>query len=238
MWHPRLASPAWRGGVVPFSLLPELAMALIAGGPRRLRWAARAALAGLTALSADVARGSIVPGASDNASGVAGVLALGERLGADRPQGLEVVAVMPGAEESGMGGMAAWLGESLGGLDPETTLVLGLDTIGAGDPMVAVAEGPLWAVRYREEDLGLADAGARRAGLSPPRRFRVGGWTDPALAALAGLRSLSILSLRGNAFNDYHLPSDIPEKVDWESVESCVALADGVIREFALALER
>ena len=104
--------------------------------------------------------------------------------------------------------------------------------------MVATAEGPTWAVRYREEDLALADAGARRAGVAAPRRFRVGGWTDPVLAALAGLRSLSILSLRGNAFNDYHLPSDIPEKVDWACVEACTDMAEGIVREFAQGHER
>jgi streptogramin lyase len=124
--------------------------------------------------------------------------------------------------------MAAWMAGAR--LDPATTLVLGLDTLGAGEPMVCTAEGPLWRVDYRDEDLALVDAGARRAGHDPPRRFRIGGWTDPVLARLAGLPAISMLSLRGNAFTNYHLPTDTPDRVDWESVDACLAIAEGTVR--------
>ena len=133
-----------------------------------------------------------------------------------------------------MGGAAAWLQGALSDLDPATTLVLGLDTLGCGEPMLASAEGPLlWPVRYRETDLALAEGAAREAGQSPPRRFRVGGWTDPALTTLAGLRSLSILSLRGNVFNDYHRTTDVPASVDWQCIENCASLAEVTARKFA-----
>ena len=234
VWHPWLAPPARPDGVTPFSLLPELAMAAIAFGPRRLRTPARALLASVAALSLEVARGETVPGANDNASGVAAVLGLAERFVAERPDGMEVTVVLCGAEESGMGGAAAWLRGARPDLDPATTLVLGLDTLASGEPMLASSEGPLlWPVRYRENDLALAENAARGAGLSPPRRFRVGGWTDPALATHAGLRSLSILSLRGNSFNDYHRPTDVPANVDWKSIEDCASLAEATAREFA-----
>ena len=95
---------------------------------------------------------------------------------------------------------------------------------------MADAEGPSWAVRHRPEDLALADRGAEAAGLPAPRRFRIGGYTDAALARIAGLPDVSLLSLRGNVFNDYHLPSDTPENVDWESVDRCLRLAEGTIR--------
>lgn len=132
-----------------------------------------------------------------------------------------------------MGGMAAWMREHGRRLDPATTLVLGLDTLGGGEPMVASAEGPLWRVRYRPEDLELADQGARAAGQPLPRRFRVGGYTDPALARIAGLPTVSLLSLRGNGFNDYHLPSDTPEHVDWDSVDKCLEIAEATVRGWA-----
>ncbi|NLT07451.1 MAG: M28 family peptidase [Solirubrobacterales bacterium] len=234
MWHPRLAEPGARpDGRPPFSLLPELAMAAIAVGPRRLRWPARAVLALATALSLQVARGATVPGASDNATGVAAAIALVERLAADRPPGLEVVCLLPGSEESGMGGMAAWIAAEGAALDPATTLVLGLDTLGAGDPVVLSAEGPLWRVRYDPADLALADAGAARAGRPAPRRFRLGGWTDPVLARIAGLPAISLLSLRGNVFSDYHLPTDTPDRVDWDSVGACLEIAEGTVRAWA-----
>jgi hypothetical protein len=229
MWHPALAGAGARErGRASFALLPELAMAAIAAGPRRIRPLARGVLALATALSLEVARGATVPGASDNATGVAAVLALVERLAARPLEDVEAIALLPGAEEPGMGGMAAWMRAGGRDLDPATTLVLGLDTLGAGEPVVLDAEGPLWRVRYREADLALADAGAERAGIARPRRFRIGGWTDPVLARLAGLPTISLLSLRGNGFTDYHLPTDVPERVDWASVDRCVALAEGI----------
>jgi Iap family predicted aminopeptidase len=132
-----------------------------------------------------------------------------------------VIALFPGCEESGMGGMAAWIDAQGEALDPERTLVLGLDTIGSGEPVVLEAEGGLWPVRYREQDVALAE----RAGL---RRWRLGAWTDPVLAALAGLPALSILSVRDGGFPNYHLPSDTPANVDLACVEACVRAAEAI----------
>ncbi len=55
-----------------------------------------------------------------------------------------------------------------------STLVLGLDTLGAGEPVVLEAEGPPRRQRYRDRDLDWADRGAERAGLPSPRRFTIG----------------------------------------------------------------
>lgn len=220
IWDPRLVRLA-RGG--SFATTPALAFALAA--VRRTRWLGRALLAALIALQANVARGQVVPGASDNASGVAAVLALVERWAREPLPGCEVIVVVPGCEEAGMGGMAAWLRDEGAALDPSRTLVLGLDTLGAGEPVVTASEGPLWPVRFREADLAWADAGAAAAGLSAPTRARVPGWTDPVLARLAGLPAISLLSMRDGLFTEYHLPSDTPERVDWGSVERCLAIA-------------
>jgi acetylornithine deacetylase/succinyl-diaminopimelate desuccinylase-like protein len=233
MWHPALAGGATRHGRPPFSLLPELAMAAIAAGPRRLRAPARALLGLAGALSLEVARGATVPGASDNATGVAAVIELVRRVAAEPLADTEVIAVVPGCEEAGMGGMAAWMRAEGRALDPRSTLVLGLDTLGAGEPMVVSAEGPLWAVRFRDEDIALVDRGAAAAGEPPPRRFRIGGFTDPALARLAGLPAVSLLSLAGNGFSNYHLPTDVPENVDWDGVGRCLAIAEGTARVWA-----
>lgn len=117
-----------------------------------------------------------------------------------------------------MGGMAAWMAAAAGALDPGRTFVLGLDTIGSGEPVVLESEGGLWPVRYREQDV----ARAERAGL---RRWRLGAWTDPVLAVLGGLPAVSILSVRDGGFPNYHLPTDTPDNVDIASVEACVDAA-------------
>ena len=238
MWrHPWLAGgPLSRDAVAPFATGPELGFALVALGVRRLG-SALLALALYGAL--DVARSETVPGASDNATGVAAVLELVERFARQPPPGTEVIAVVPGGEEAGMGGMAAWMrSPEARALDPATTLVLCLDTLGAGEPVVLRAEGPPRRQRYREADLAWADRGAALAGMPPPRRFTIGGWTDAVLALEAGLPTISLLSVCGSGFTNYHVPSDTPDRVDWESVEKCVRLARGIARAWAESAPR
>jgi hypothetical protein len=218
---------------------PKLAFGAVAAGSllgaRPLRAAGAASLAVSLALALDVARSEAVPGASDNATGVAGLLALVERIAADPLPGTEVIAVLTGCEESGMGGMAAWLRAERERLDPRSTLVLGLDTLGAEEPIVARAEGSIVPWRYRPADLEWADRGAARAGVARPRRVQLGGWTDPLLAVHAGLPAVSVLSARGNWFTNYHQPTDTPDRVDWDSVAACLALAAGIVEEWASA---
>ena len=218
---------------------PKLAFAAVAAGAltgsRALRAAGGLSLAVSLALTHDVARSEAVPGASDNATGVAGVLALAERFAAEPLPDTDVIALLVGCEESGMGGMAEWLRGEGAGLDPASTLVLGLDTLGAGEPIVSRAEGSIVPWRYREADLDWADRGAARAGLPAPRRVQLGGWTDPLLAVHAGLPAISLLSATGNRFTNYHQPTDTPDRVDWSSVERCLELADGIAREWDAA---
>ena len=216
---------------------PKLAFAAVAAGcaagSGTLRRLGAASLAVSLALALDVARSAAVPGASDNATGVAGVLALVERFAREPLPGTEVIAVLTGCEEPGMGGMAAWLRDARPRLELDSTLVLGLDTLGAGEPIVARAEGSIVPWRYRDADLDWADRGAARAGVAPPRRVQLGGWTDPLLAVHTGLPALSLLSAKGNWFTNYHQPTDTPDRVDWESVAACLRLAVAVSEEWA-----
>jgi hypothetical protein len=238
MWrYPWLAGgPLSRDAVAPFATGPEVGFALVALGFRR---AGRALLALALYGALDVSRSETVPGASDNATGVAAVLALVERFAGDPLPGTEVLVVVPGGEEAGMGGMAAWMrSPEARALDPATTLVLGLDTLGAGEPVVLRAEGPPRRQRYRERDLAWADRGAALAGLPPPRRFTIGGWTDPVLALDAGLPTISLLSVCGSGFTNYHVPTDTPDRVNWESVESCFRLAAGIAQSWAESAPR
>jgi hypothetical protein len=87
---------------------------------------------------------------------------------------------------------------------------------------------------FAEADLATVDAGALRAGLDAPQRWRLGGWTDPVLARFAGLRAACLLSIGPHGlFTNYHLPSDVPEAVDFGCVEQCIAIAAGVGDELA-----
>jgi Peptidase family M28 len=210
MWHPAItrargSGPAGAG----------LALAIALGATRT----GRALLALAAVLLLDVARNRTVPGANDNASGVAALIALAERLAADPPQDCETLLVSTGCEESGMGGMRAFLQSHP--LDPATTFVLGLDTLGSGEPVVLTAESTVLPHRYRPQDVARVDA----------RPVRIGTFTDAILARFAGLPAASLLSLGPEgSFTNYHVMTDTPDRVDYECVERCVATAERVAR--------
>jgi hypothetical protein len=231
MWHPAFTG-AWAaqarrtGKAASPGTLPLLALAAIAAGGRRARIGGGALLAASLALAADVASKGSVPGANDNACAAAGLVALVERFARDPLQHTELIAVATGCEESGMGGAAAFIRAARDELDPATTLVVGLDQIGAGDPHVLTGEGPPGLASYREADLCWA-------GDTP--RFHTAAWTDPIVAVFAGLPAISIVGVKDGGFPNYHLPSDTPEHVDWNSVERCLALAARIAADFDAA---
>jgi hypothetical protein len=246
IWSPRLVSASAqrhlrRRRVDPFMAPVEFAFVLAIAaalaprraGPARLaRLAAATVMAIASAIDADVGRGDTVPGACDNASGVAACLDLARALTADPLEHLEVLIAFPGGEEAGMGGMAAFMDAHAGSLDPSRTFVLGLDTLGAGTPIVCSGEGAMQEQRYLERDLALIDEGADLVGQRAPERWRIGGWTDPVLALHRGLPSASMLSMGPGYFPNYHHPSDLPEHVNWDSVEACARIAAGTIGAF------
>ena len=244
-WHPALAAPAAarreRSRRADPVMAPQaaglLAAALAAplprrSAPRRVLAAAAVLLNGAAvALNLDIARSPTVPGANDDATGVAVALDLARALAADPLEHTRVVIALVGSEESGMGGFHAFLESRGAELDPARTLVIGLDTLGCGTPITAWGEGAVLTHRYREADLALADEGAALAGEPPPQRWRIGGWTDPLLALTRGIPALSLLSIGpGGAYTHYHVPSDLPEHVDWDCLCACARIAAGTLR--------
>lgn len=236
VWNPRIAGAGrerrLRTRRIDGFMLPVaagFALAAIPVGPvRRLG----GLLLGVAAAAvAEVGLGRTVPGASDNASGVAGMLALAEELVAAPLDGVEVLIWSVGCEESGMDGMrSALAGHSL---DPATTFILGLDTLGAGRPILASAEGTILTHAYGESAMAVVDSAAEEARLAPPERWRIGGWTDPILARFAGLEAVSLLSIGPDGlFTNYHVPTDTADRVDFDSVDACVDLARAVIDRF------
>jgi hypothetical protein len=227
MWNRRIveagaARRLGRRAMTPAALPAAAAMALGRRGP----------LALVAAFVLETASRGPVPGANDNASGVAAVIAVAERLTAEPVRDVETLLVLPGAEEAGMGGMRAFLRAHA--LDPRRTFVLGLDTVGSGTPIVAAAEGALLAHRYRPEALDVVDHAARGAGLEPPQRWRIAAYTDPVLARFAGLPAASVLSVGEHGmYTHYHRPDDVPAHVDVACVEACAALAEGTGRVFS-----
>lgn len=231
-WDPRLVGLGARPGFMPPRMGLVGAGFVLAAVPG-LRRLGRALLWLALAGYADIARNRTVPGANDNATGVAALLELARRLAAEPLEHADAILLAPGCEESGMGGIAAWLRDHGAALDPARTLVVSLDTLGSGTPIVVEAEATLAPHAYREEDVALAEAGAARARADPPRRWRVGAWTDAIVARFAGLPAISLLSVGPDGiYTDWHLPTDTPDRVDHASVAACTDVAEGIAREW------
>jgi acetylornithine deacetylase/succinyl-diaminopimelate desuccinylase-like protein len=207
-----------------------IALGCLLGG-RVLRALGGLGLAVFAVAGLDVARNHVVPGANDNATGVASLLALVAALARDPLERTDVVAVFTDCEEVGQGGAAAWVRAHRSELDPARTLVVSLDTLGSGTPAIVGRDGALTAV-YRSESKDWADRGALRAAVPPPRRCDLVAPTDAIVAQHAGLRAVSLVSVAadGSLGPHYHLPTDMPANVDWASVDDCTRLAGGIAR--------
>ena len=234
MW--RLARPRQPG-----ALGAQLMLALVAAGcligSRILRAIGGLALAAMTLLGLETARGRVVPGANDNATGVAALLALTAAFARDPLERTDVVAVFTDCEETGLGGVSAWLAAHGDSLDRGSTLVVSLDTLGSGEPAVVSRDGAVTATFDRATQ-EWADRGALRAAVDPPRRVDLIAPTDGSPPNHAGLHTLSIVSCApdGTLGPHYHQLTDTPDNVDFDSVEQCTRLAAGIARVWDAAV--
>ena len=203
------------------------------GRPRGTRRAAAAILAAAVALSADQARSPTVPGANDNASGVAGVLAVAGRLARDRPAGLEVVVLLCGSEESGMGGMGGL--DALGGPGAR----LGHDARARPRHRgLGRAGGARGRGRPLAGALPRGGRGVRRAGGRQRRRARCGAGGSargrtPFWPGWAGSRRSRSSPCARAASPTITCPQDTPEQVDYGCLEACVNASAAIARAHA-----
>ena len=182
----------------------------------------------------------VVPGANDNASGVAVAVSLAERLAQEPTENLDVWIVFTGAEECGTEGMRSLVRSRRKELDPASTFVIAIDTVGAGDVRWSAEEGLTVSFPMDRRLLELCsaiaaadEAGAERFRGAPLRR---GFATDALAAAVHGLRATAVLCLEPGAIlpRNYHLPSDQPDGVDPEALER----AEDFTLELIRALDR
>jgi hypothetical protein len=202
-----------------------------AAGSRRLLGAALLFATGSMAAMTDIGLRDAVPGANDNLSAVAVMTAVAESL-RDRPlQGVRLLLVSTGSEESFMEGMQAFARRHFSGLDPEHTEVLCLECLGGPDLLVLEGEGMLRMRDYtwwlREE---LAQA-ADRAGVEVRRGLRTVAATDGLIALRAGYPTVTLASIdETNLPLNYHWPSDTPDALYWETIEDAVAVCESFVR--------
>lgn len=221
-WWPVVASPG----------LVALGAATGRRGP------ALAGLAGCllaTAAFADIARSPVTPGANDNLSGVACLVAVAQALRDEPVPGLRVLLVSCGSEETLQGGIRPFAARHFPGLDRERTWVLNFDTVGSPELMMLEGEGPLVMEDYHARSFrDLVARSAERAGVSVRRGMRARSSTDSVIPSRAGYPTATLASMnRHKALSNYHQMTDTAEKLNYATVAGAVAVAGEVIRELA-----
>ncbi len=186
-----------------------------------------------TALVADVWRNPTVPGANDNLSGVAALVALAELLAAERPAGVRVLLVSCGAEETLQDGIRAFVARHRDSLPPEHTTFINVDTIGSPHLIMLEGEGPIWMERYRGPWLhDLLASTAERLGIELERGFLARSSTDSVIPSRAGYPTATLVSITDwRVPANYHLPSDVPENLDYGTIAEATRLLHAVIAE-------
>ena len=194
----------------------------------------------------DIALSGVVPGAYDNASGVAAALSVAKRLDAEPPRNLDIWVVLPGAEECLGEGMRSYARTHRDELDLDHTFLVNLDSVSFGHPRYQESEGMIVSYPMDRRLVELCDAITAADGEGDARfearRIRHSQLTDALPAQLAGLRSISILGAEDGFVLPpyYHAHADTPDKLDEDAmtrvVDFTVELARQLDREAGRAV--
>jgi hypothetical protein len=225
------AIPVWWGAVAG----PALAAVGAATGRRRVAAAGAAGSALATAVLADIARHPVVPGASDNLTGAAALVALAERFRDEPIAGARILLVSCGAEEVLQGGIYGFAKRHLKTLDRERVWAINLETLGS--PELALLEGEGAFVMEDYFDRGFRDLCVRvaeREGIPLRRGMRATTSTDSIVTSRMGIASLCLISInRHKGLDNYHAMSDVPENVNFKTVACATDLAEALTRALA-----
>lgn len=180
--------------------------------------------------------GPYVPGAADNASGTAAVMALAEAWRDDPVDDVEVVAACLGCEEVGLLGSQAWIRAHRAALREVPTWFINIDTIAYGRARFLGGEYALVGAPARYDpgvvahaadaaaELGLVNAG--------PKILPVA--TDGLAFALRGVPGVTIISFDDDGhMPNYHQLGDTAENMDFDVAWDGTRLAWGVLRRLA-----
>ena len=179
----------------------------------------------------DIALSAIVPGAYDNASGVAAVLSAAERLQAEPPQNLDVWVLLTGAEECLDEGMRAFLRDNRKRLDFERTVFLNVDSVSYGSVHYITSEGPVISTAMDPTLIELCEALSAADPGNPARAVRSPVSTDALPIAVRRRRTVTVTGLAdGLPPPWYHSHEDTPDRVVPQALTRCTDFVVGLAR--------
>lgn len=195
--------------------------------------------AAVAAVMAEIGSRSTVSGANDNLTGVATLLGVARSLKEQPVEGLRIILLSTGSEESFMEGMQAFARRHFAALPPERTHVICVDTVGSPQLLQIEGEGMIRMREYPAAFKDLVSDVAAERGVSLSRGLRLRNATDSLIALKAGYPSVMIGSMNEYRLPaNYHWPTDVPDNVVYETVADCVRVCDGVVRRLARTLGR
>jgi hypothetical protein len=230
---PRLHARAGRSFPLMYTvwLGPVLVCAGAILGARRVLALGTAFAAGATAAMADIGARPSVPGANDNLAAVGVLVELAARLRDQPVEGVRVLLVSTGSEESFSEGMQGFGHRHFQELDPERTEMVCLECVGGPTLIVVEGEGMLRMRDYPTEMREALDQAAGDAGIPIMRGLRTTAATDAIIALRAGYRVATLASVDETKLPmNYHWPNDVPDALHWDTIEDAVRVCEQFLR--------
>ena len=188
---------------------------------------------GETSLAPD--RQEVHPGADDNASGVAALLAVARELAGGPPRRRTVVFAAFSGEELGLLGSSAFVKRPPAGCAPGTIqLMVNLDMVGRPEGGKLYVQGAASAEGGRER-------AERLAATAPTIQLRLafgGDGYGPSDHTSFYAVGVPVVFLFTGAHGDYHRPTDTADKLDLRGLSEVTRLAGRLVRDAADAPAR
>jgi Peptidase family M28 len=231
-WYARQeTSPPLMRLVVAGPALAGLGALVGARGIRRLGgWLALTSALAL----ADIAARGVVPGANDNLAAVAVLVELARLLGEEPPEGVRVLLLSTGSEESFMEGMRGFVARHAGELARERTRFVVLECVGGPEAIVLEGEGMLQMHDYTPEVRDWLAACGERAGHPLRRRLRSGFATDALISLNAGYPTGVLAAIdEYKMAPNYHSQRDVAANVSFGTVAALTEVCLEAVRSLS-----
>ncbi|HYH52875.1 MAG TPA: M28 family peptidase [Solirubrobacterales bacterium] len=242
VFHPALPELADRLGLLDRTDTSPPLMAPVVGGPvlatlgalsgRRLLSKLGLFLGlGTIAAMADIGLRKSVPAANDNGTAVVALLALTRRFLAEPPEGIRVILLSTGSEESFSEGMKAFGERHFEELPQESTFFLCLETLGATHLLALQGEGFLKMRDYPPRALAFVNRLAEEEGIWLYPNLRTYNGTDALESRVAGYETVALCSCTDQKQpGRYHWPNDVAANVNFDTLERAITLSDKAVR--------
>jgi len=225
-----------RAKTTPPIMFPVFAgplLTLLSGltGSKLLRRLAATLSLGSALVFAEIGSRDVVPGGNDNLSGVAVLAGLARLLRHEPLDGVRVLLVSTGSEESFMEGMRGFAARHFDSLPAESTTFVCVDSVGSPTLMQLEGEGMLKMADFDEDLKDALSQAAAELKIPLVRGLRFRNATDGLISMQAGYRTVMLGSISNyKAPSNYHWPTDTAENVDYESVVNATLICERLLR--------